>query len=104
MIPVKVWINLSCTLVQKDIQNFTRGFSGVYEFLCIKNNKSYIGSALCKKYNSNRIYTRFKNHLKHRKLSNQILHKAIKKYGINNFQFKILELCNPDSVRQRKTC
>lgn len=99
---IKSWSNLNNILIQHDIKNFCYSFSGIYLFLCTLSNNFYIGSALSKKFNSNRLYIRFRNHIKHSYLSNSILQKAIKKYGIENFEFHILELCQNDIVRERE--
>lgn len=59
---------------------------GIY---CIENNingKKYIGQ-------SEHIYARWNQHKSMYKTSNYILYKAIRKYGIENFSFYIIEQC-----------
>lgn len=71
---------------------------GIY---CIKNKingKVYIGS-------SNNIERRFKRHkteLNTKKHSNKYLEKAYNKYGEENFEFIILELCNEEELIQKE--
>ena len=71
---------------------------GIY---CIKNKingKVYIGS-------SNNIERRFKRHkteLNTKRHSNKYLEKAYIKYGEENFEFIILELCNEEELIQKE--
>ena len=73
---------------------------GIY---CIKNKingKVYIGS-------SNNIERRFKRHkteLNTKRHSNKYLEKAYNKYGEENFEFIILELCNEEKLIQKEIC
>jgi group I intron endonuclease len=92
---------LHLTDTQRDIKDFTLNNSGIYMFLCLVNNKSYIGSALNNSNKTNRLYTRFCNHIRHKELSNTLLQKSISKYGLNNFEYYILEFCDPKIVRER---
>lgn len=62
---------------------------GVYQIRNKLDNKLYIGS-------SNNIEGRWKSHAY--KSTNKHLRAAIKKYGINNFEFSILMTCDPDSL------
>ena len=97
-----IWQNLDCPSTQSAIKELTKGLSGVYMFHC-KTAGAYVGSAISKSSSGNRLYLRFRNHLKHKKLSNSLLQKAIQKYGIDNFEFQILEICDPTVVRERET-
>lgn len=72
--------------------------SGIY---CIENrinNKTYIGS-------SKNIYQRLLKHfalLRHNKHENAHLQNAWNKYGEENFEWTVLELCNPDILTERE--
>jgi len=62
---------------------------GIYYIENTKNNKVYIGSSIHCEY-------RFKQHkkeLNHQYHANDHLQKSFKKYGIENFEFNILEEC-----------
>ena len=73
-----------------------RGKSGVYLISC--NERCYIGS-------SKSLYDRLLEHrikLINQYHSNDFMMKACKKYGITNFQYEILELCEPDKRIERE--
>ena len=75
-----------------------RGKSGVYLISC--NERCYIGS-------SKSLYDRLLEHrikLINQYHSNDFMMKACKKYGITNFQYEILELCEPDKRIEREKC
>lgn len=67
------------------IRNENRHKSGIYLIYNKINNKYYIGSA-----SSNRINVRFRNHCIHG-TGSMLVNRSIKKYGLNNFYFFILE-------------
>jgi len=74
--------------------------SGIYYIKNIITNKYYIGQAVC-------IGNRWKEHLKtiSKKSShsyNYPLYKAIRKYGIENFEFKVLENCSIELLNIRE--
>jgi len=63
---------------------------GVYKITNIKNNKVYVGSAI-------NINNRFKTHkrlLKNNKHYNSHLQSSFNMYGIENFQYEIIEITN----------
>ena len=63
---------------------------GIYKFTNKINNKTYIGQ-------SKSIETRYKRHLYDaNKGSKTIFHRALIKYGIENFTFEIIEECNKE--------
>jgi group I intron endonuclease len=61
--------------------------SGIYIILNKLNLKCYIGSSV----NINSRLSKHKYQLKNNKHSNQKLQNAVNKYGLNNFNFSILE-------------
>lgn len=71
--------------------------NGVYAIENIINNKKYIGTTFRKDQNGFKI--RFKCYSKHSSTYyNKKLTSAIKKYGIHNFIFKIVEIVNTSIV------
>lgn len=65
---------------------------GVYKILNKVTNESYIGSSInLKKRKSDHFYL-----LKQGKHGNSHLQNSYKKYGIENFDFSVLEFCEPD--------
>lgn len=81
----KLYQNIHLIEVQNLIREENRHKAGIYMILNLINNKKYIGSAA-----SNRINVRFRNHLIHGTGSKPVA-LAVKKYGIENFNFYILE-------------
>lgn len=72
--------------------------SGIYMILNITNRKMYIGSSVD-------ISNRWKTHqsdLMRNKHCNFHLQKAFDKYGKENFQFSILELCDKNQLQERE--
>lgn len=72
--------------------------SGVYQIRNLVNGNIYIGS-------STNIRKRRKNHLNMLKLgkhSSRILQRAFDKHGKDNFEFSVLELCEPSIRLERE--
>ena len=84
--PVYIFENLETENIKKQILNETKGLSGIYMILNKITTDYYIGSA-----STNRFYARFSNHLIYFRGS-KIVKSAVKKYGLKNFAFIILEL------------
>lgn len=81
------WENLDEKKVVDDIKEKLKNKSGIYIIINKVSRQYYVGSA-----HTNNFYKRFNNHL--RSSNNKgsiILKKAVKKYGIENFIFGILE-------------
>jgi group I intron endonuclease len=84
--PIYIFENLELENIRKQIQNETKGLSGIYMIVNKITKDYYIGSAA-----TNRFYPRFSNHLIYFRGS-KIVKSAVKKYGLNNFAFIILAL------------
>lgn len=67
---------------------------GIYKITNLINFKIYIGQSV-------NIYQRWHAH-KYADCKDSIIHRAIKKYGIQNFQFEIIEECNKQKLNQRE--
>lgn len=73
---------------------------GIYQILNLVNNKSYIGQSLY-------IERRWQSHRQTSTNSNSAqyeypLYRAMRKYGIESFAFKILEQCSPERLNERE--
>ena len=84
--PVYIFENLDSENIRKQILNDTKGLSGIYMIVNKITKDYYIGSGA-----TNRLYSRFSNHLIYFRGS-KIVKLAVKKYKLNNFAFIILEL------------
>ena len=67
---------------------------GIYKITNLKNNKIYIGQ-------SKDIQRRWNEH-KYDERHNSPIHNAIKKYGIDNFQFEVIEECSLQELNERE--
>lgn len=73
---------------------------GIYKITNLKNNNCYIGQSI-------NIIQRWKDHRKEAKdiysdKKEYPLYKAIRKYGIENFSFEILEECKVEELNQKE--
>nr|YP_009763316.1 GIY-YIG endonuclease [Metarhizium rileyi]QIS49094.1 GIY-YIG endonuclease [Metarhizium rileyi] len=91
--PVFIYNNLNEDSVRKIIAKETKGLSGIYMILNKETISYYIGSASTGKFNS-----RFTNHLIYL-TGSKIVKNSVKKYGLHNFSFIVLELF-PEIVNQ----
>jgi group I intron endonuclease len=86
-------------LLQQQANNFilllggNRMSIGIYKITNKINGKSYIGL-------STNIEERFKKHRQSQ--GDKVLYSAFEKYGIENFDFSILELCSIDELGERE--
>lgn len=78
--------NLHLDETRKTILKDIKNISGIYLIFNKVTGDYYIGSA-----STGRFYARFSNHLLYYKGSKIVKH-AVKKYGLSNFAFLILEL------------
>ncbi len=67
---------------------------GIYEIRNIINGKMYVGSSVS-------IEDRFNQH-KSNEISSENLQKDIKKFGIKNFEFNILEICERRELEEKE--
>ena len=67
---------------------------GIYKITNLINNKSYIGQSID-------IYTRWHQH-KYADCKPSTIHKAIRKYGLKNFSFEIIEQCKKEELNERE--
>lgn len=88
--------------VQTAIKKLCQGHSGVYKITNLRNKKRYIGSAITKKAKGNRLYIRFRNHFFNHHKPFPIT-RAIKKYGVENFSWEIVEFTEISMTRARET-
>lgn len=72
--------------------------TGIYQIKSIKNNKIYIGSAV---YIKNRWALHIKS-LSNKKHHSIHLQRHVNKYGINDLEFSILEVCNKVDLLNRE--
>lgn len=84
--PVYTFNNLKSNEIKEDINTNLKGLSGIYLMFNKVTGDYYIGSA-----STDRFYARFYSHLISLKGS-KILKNAVRKYGIDNFSFIVLEL------------
>lgn len=83
--PIKVWDHLDDHNVCAEISKEVKSKSGIYLIGNKITNNTYVGSA-----STNKIYTRFRNHL-YNNNGNKLIKKSLDKYGIQNFFYVILE-------------
>lgn len=73
--------------------------SGIYMIVNNINGKIYIGQ-------SKNVFTRWSEHYRkamlNKKDDTSVLHKAIRKYGIECFWFKVLELCDEQELDEKE--
>ena len=84
--PIFMFENLKNEDTKQSIKKNVSNLSGVYMIVNKVTGDYYIGSAA-----TNRFYIRFSNHLIHH-TGSKIVKLAVKKYGLDNFAFLILDL------------
>lgn len=84
-------------LINNNTFNINRGviITGIYKIVNKLNNKIYIGK-------SKNIETRIKRHKNDYKWTNTYLYYAMRKYGVENFDFEIVEECNESELNDRE--
>lgn len=68
---------------------------GIYKIENMINHHIYIGQ-------SRNIEKRWNNHKRVKEEEKHAIHRAIDKYGIENFSFDIIEKCEPDKLNERE--
>lgn len=68
---------------------------GIYLITNNLNNKKYVGQSLD-------IEDRWKRHIRDSKKSDFVIYRAIRKYGIENFSFEVLEECAADELNEKE--
>lgn len=91
--PVYIYENIHLDETRKIILKDTKGLSGIYLIFNKISGDYYVGSA-----STDKFYSRFSNHLLYFRGS-KILKHAVRKYGVSNFAFLIIELF-PETVNK----
>lgn len=73
--------------------NLAKDQSGIYVIVNLQDNKKYLGSSINFR---KRKYDHF-NSLKKGKHENRYLQRSFDKYGIDNFEFRVVEYCERDN-------
>lgn len=68
---------------------------GVYRITNLTNNKTYVGQSV-------NIENRWESHRKKSRKGCPLLYAAFDKYGLDNFEFVILEQCLPDKLNEKE--
>ena len=74
---------------------------GIYKIENLINGKIYIGKSI-------NIHKRFKSHIndsfnENKPSYDHLIHKAIRKYGVENFSFDIIERCDEKELNEKET-
>lgn len=91
--PVYIYEKIHLDETRKIILKDTKGLSGIYLIFNKISGDYYVGSA-----STDKFYSRFSNHLLYFRGS-KILKHAVRKYGVSNFAFLIIELF-PETVNK----
>lgn len=96
-IPIISYLNADLEKATIIKQNKSR--SGVYRWINVINNKTYVGSSI-------NLGRRFKEYYNYNHISkvkrNFPIHSALLKYGYSNFKLEILEYCEPSVLIKRE--
>lgn len=79
----------------KELVPFAKRISGIYKIENKINGKVYIGQSVD-------VYRRLKKHIWDIENNNSALHRAFKKYGIDNFTYELIEECDIDRLDERE--
>lgn len=94
---VKYWENLDLKSVQINLNLEVKNKSGIYIIINKISKNFYIGSA-----HYNKLYTRMRSHLFNFS-GNKMIFKSVKKYGVNNFIYGILEYVDINPIIKNNT-
>lgn len=79
-----------------DLIPFTKKVSGIYKIENKINGKVYIGQSVD-------VYRRLKKHIwEIKNNNNNVLYKAFKKYGIENFTYELIEECDVEELDEKE--
>lgn len=92
--PVNVFENLDSPEIQKNLKRVNKNKAGVYMIINLVNGKCYVGSA-----SMNLVHTQFIRHMIYY-LGNDMMAKAVQKYGLNNFAFIIIEYVDTNKINK----
>lgn len=86
-------------VLQKDLQDLTK--TGVYKITCLITSKVYVG------HTRKSFYNRYKSHYDKLRSNNHkayhYLQSSANKYGIENFEFSIIEICDTNNHIERES-
>ena len=68
---------------------------GIYKITNTINGKVYIGQA-------QDIEKRWKDHIKDSEKGNQVIYRAMRKYGVENFSFEVVEECSIEELDEKE--
>ena len=88
------WDNLHLSSTRKNILTTVKNKSGIYIIINKITGNKYIGSAI-----TNKLHVRFANHCIHSNHGSKLVKQGIKKYGLNNFIFGVIEYY-PDIINK----
>lgn len=80
------WENIHLSEIRENIIKSVKNKSGIYIIINKITGNKYIGSAI-----TNKLHIRFANHCIHSNHGSKLVKQGIKKYGLNNFIFGIIE-------------
>lgn len=72
--------------------------TGIYAIKNMVNGMMYIGQSIC----VNKRIINHKSDLMHNRFHNDHLQKSYNKYGIDNFIFGVIEICNKEQLNERE--
>jgi group I intron endonuclease len=99
IIPIKSYSNSETD--KATILSDNKNKSGIYKWTNNNNAKQYIGSAV-DLYNRFSFYFSCKAMENSLKKSQSYIYNALLKYGHSNFEFTILEYCEPEQCLERE--
>ena len=87
-------------MFEKDRDDKPQPQCGIYKITNLINDKCYIGQSINiqKRWNAHKRCYNIESYHEY----NKVLYKAFRKYGIENFDFEIVEECKPDELNERE--
>ena len=81
-----------------ELKKTLNSISGVYICINLVNDNMYVGSA-----SLTGMYRRFRGHLYFAKGGSLLVNRAVKKYGVENFAFIVIETVSADKLKCKNT-